>query len=664
MGAVDVGSIQRALQAGDLTHAAALLREAVRKNPSVAELHAQLGSVLAQLGTLDAAVNALRGALRIKPDLAEAAFELGNILASQGRLAEAVAAYRRAVSAQPRFAPAQNNLGMALQAEGRWEEALEAYKAALALDPHPRIRANLAQCLAGMPRVRCDAETRALVARAMGEAWVRPADLARLAVGLLRAHPAIAPSIARAVDAWPGQLPAPHLLPAPALEACCSEPLMAALLENGPASDWDFERFLTAARHALVESLSRPSPSPLLERALPFACALARHAFLTDYVFRTTDPEEAEIDRIERAAAETLAGAALPPAATLAVLACYRPLHRLPGAERLLDASWPAPVRALLVQQIDEPRTEQRIRATLPSLTPIRDDVSHRVRAQYEENPYPRWTRVPPSPALPLDLYLRSLFPHAALPPRGSIRDGDILVAGCGTGQEALDLARQCPASRILAVDLSRASLAFAARMSAEAGCRNIEYAQADLLELGSLGRTFDVISCCGVLHHLADPLAGWRSLASILRPGGFMQVGLYSESARRDITALRAAIAQQGYGASPRDIRRARAAIAGDERWRAVTALRDFYGLNECRDLLFHAQEHCFTLPRVRDGVEAVGLRFVGLAVPGTLVHAFARRFPDAALDDLERWHAFETEHPATFAGMYLFWAQKPPAS
>src|SRR5258708_25956756 len=109
----------------------------------------------------------------------------------------------------------------------------------------------------------------------------------------------------------------------------------------------------------------------------------------------------------------------------------------------------------------------------------------------------------------------------------------------------------------MLAVDLSLASLGYARRKSEELGL-TIAYAQADILELErdlkKGGRQFDLIESLGVLHHLADPWAGWRALLSLLRPGGFMLLGLYSEMARRPVLAARARIAERGGGAE--DIR------------------------------------------------------------------------------------------------------------
>ena len=61
------------------------------------------------------------------------------------------------------------------------------------------------------------------------------------------------------------------------------------------------------------------------------------------------------------------------------------------------------------------------------------------------------------------------------------------------------------------------------------------------------------------MLHHLADPQAGWRVLLSLLRPGGVMHIGLYSELARQDVVRARAFIAERGYGQTADDIRRCR---------------------------------------------------------------------------------------------------------
>src|SRR5262249_61902411 len=134
--------------------------------------------------------------------------------------------------------------------------------------------------------------------------------------------------------------------------------------------------------------------------------------------------------------------------------------------------------------------------------------------------------------------YLRSKFPTAPIEFRGQGECLDILVAGCGTGQHTLEAARRFAGAKVLAIDLSRTSLAYAMRKTRELGLGNIEYAQADILELGSLPRRFDLIEASGVLHHLGDPRRGWRILLSLLRPRGLMHVALYSACARESIRA------------------------------------------------------------------------------------------------------------------------------
>jgi SAM-dependent methyltransferase len=285
---------------------------------------------------------------------------------------------------------------------------------------------------------------------------------------------------------------------------------------------------------------------------------------------------------------------------------------------------------------------------------------------QYEENPYPRWV-FPASSQSPLhrepvsvDQHLQELFPSAPFHPHG-VRDGiDIMIAGCGTGEHPIGMARRFKGARVLAVDLSLNSLCYAKRKTAELGLQNIEYAQADILQLGSLGRSFDVIDAGGVLHHMAEPAEGWRQLLALVRPGGFMRIGLYSELARADVVAARGFISERGFRPTVEDIRRCRQELLAGS-LRVVAEFRDFFTTSECRDLLFHVEEHRFSIPQLKQFLTEQGLRFVGFEADAETANAYRARFPsDRSMTDLDRWHIFETERPGTFRGMYKFWCQR----
>jgi 2-polyprenyl-3-methyl-5-hydroxy-6-metoxy-1,4-benzoquinol methylase len=266
----------------------------------------------------------------------------------------------------------------------------------------------------------------------------------------------------------------------------------------------------------------------------------------------------------------------------------------------------------------------------------------------YEENPYPRWATA--GRAMPEDFaaWLQRKFPAATEAPRGAI---EILVAGCGTGRNAIETAQMFSGSRVLAIDLSRASLAYAMR---KRGSLPIEFAQADILALESLERRFDLIEAVGVLHHMADPFAGWRVLLGLLKPGGVMKLGFYSDVARRDLPRLEATTGADG-------IRAARPGQA--QQHPALIERPDFYTTSTCRDLLYHVQEIRLDLERIRDFLRAQNLNMLGFALDDSVLVRYRARFPaDTAAIDLQNWQVFEDENPATFAGMYEFFVQRAP--
>jgi 2-polyprenyl-3-methyl-5-hydroxy-6-metoxy-1,4-benzoquinol methylase len=477
----------------------------------------------------------------------------------------------------------------------------------------------------------------------------------------------IADCVGIANGSWPVRMPKQALFGAYGLRALAADCLLHAVLETGPVTTTEFERFLTCARHALLETVSRNEASdPADTAALSFYAALAQQCYINEYIFDIFDAEEIAASSCRaRLLALLDSNAAVPPLLLVAV-AAYFPLWSLPGASRLLTATEVGAVEALLRLQIRDPLEERALRAGIECLTPITTGVSEEVRSQYEQNPYPRWVKIPIQvEALSFNNELRRTLPFAAFTPLADDSAPEVLVAGCGTGSHSISTAQRFRGARVLAIDLSLSSIAYAKRKTQELGLTNIQYAQADILKLSDITASFDIIESIGVLHHLEDPFAGWRTLLSRLRPGGFMALGFYSELAHRHLAAARKFISARGYGSTADEIRRFRRDIAEQNTGVDLQRLRrtaDFYSTSDCRDLLFHVQEHCLTLERIESFLLESKLEFIGFESEHEVQSRYRARFPEDALAvNLRNWTRFETDNPETFAGMYRFWIQKP---
>ena len=211
----------------------------------------------------------------------------------------------------------------------------------------------------------------------------------------------------------------------------------------------------------------------------------------------------------------------------------------------------------------------------------ITEKVSKIVKQQYEENPYPRWIN---SNFTLFPFSLKEFTADTKIKLSNfsitKIRDPKILVAGCGTGQDALHAATRFKNSNVLAIDLSITSLKYAKRKTNEFGIKNIEYIQLDILDLKKLNRKFDIIICAGVLHHMNNPLKGWSVLTSCLNEGGLFYIGLYSKFACKEIITLRKEISEKGIKYNNTQIKSYRAllsrSISKKNKW--LTDLQDFY--------------------------------------------------------------------------------------
>ncbi|MFO1204311.1 MAG: methyltransferase domain-containing protein [Burkholderiales bacterium] len=563
-----------------------------------------------------------------------------------GRLEDVEAACREALRLDPDFADAHNNLGNVLLARGRHAAAIDAFGTALRLRPAD-------------PNVACN---RALALKLSGRVTEAVATLMATTAPL------------SPIPSFPGASPKPLRRPlrhtgraGPIGRRGCSRTVCVSRASRQRRWNWRRPSQRSSITRRSTPPISCPRSAllsdPALRHRVPlaFLAALAHQCFLSEYVYAESQAETTDVSAL---AQEIAAGPC--DAESVAMLACYRALGREPFAATLHGRPELAAIASVIVRQVSEPAEEAALAATLPSLAPIADDVSVRVREQYEENPYPRWCRLGLPEPRPFACAIRELSRGALIGAHLQVVSPRILVAGCGTGKHAILTASRYAAARVTAVDLSRASLAHGARQARRLGIRNIEFLQGDILELGRLESGFDLVESFGVLHHLRDPMAGWRVLADLVKPGGLMMIGLYSELARQPVVEARRLIAARGYPSTLEGIRQFRADLraSGDPAVRrALEQSVDFYSASGCRDLLFHVQEHRYTVPLIEASVRAVGLEFLGFEPhDATVLARYRERFPnDPSATCLANWDAFEQEHADTFAESYKFWLRKP---
>jgi 2-polyprenyl-3-methyl-5-hydroxy-6-metoxy-1,4-benzoquinol methylase len=576
---------------------------------------------------------------------------LGAALMAQSKASEAIHHFEHVIALKPNLPSAYEDLARACLAAGHLKLAIGAASRALAIHETAQTKILFAQCVREARFTADDGRIRKLMLRALTETWDRPRELAGACISLIKLDAVVNGFIARVDSSWPARLPATELLDLSI--ALSRDQLLCRLLESSPITDVGLERLLTNVRLAMLTTSTVGNRCD--ERLLGFYCTVARQCFINQYVFSMTEVEADQAQRLQASLERALAMGDPCPDLWPAIMGAYFPLHTLSKAEALLDRSWHACVSALLVQQVKEPAEERRIASSIPVLTSIESEVSRAVRQQYEESPYPRWVKAGPPG--------QSIILNDRPPEQGF----DALFAGCGTGLSTVEFARQTPRARVLAIDLSIASLCYAQRMAQSYGVTNVEFGQADIAKLGTIGREFDYVEASGVLHHLADPWEGWRTLLALLRPGGVMLVGLYSELARQGIVAARRLIADRGYRPIPEDIRRYREEVMAAEDGsllKSVIQWNDFFATSECRDLLFHVQEHHITLREIKLFLTGAGVQFGGFMLDALTVQRFVTRFPEpAAMTNLDCWQAFETQAPSTFAAMYQFWVHKPVA-
>lgn len=255
--------------------------------------------------------------------------------------------------------------------------------------------------------------------------------------------------------------------------------------------------------------------------------------------------------------------------------------------------------------------------------------MSDEVRAHYACYPYPardpreekdRLITGSPSHLLEVNHYLFGGRRDFAAPFRA-------LVAGGGTGDATIMLAQQLAdagtGGRVTYLDLSPASMAIAKARAAARGLTNIDFVEGSLLDLpGGVDGPFDYIDCCGVLHHLEDPLAGLQALKSVLSVDGGMGLMVYGALGRRGVyetqSFLRRLSADKDLPAQVRLARRLLNSLPASNWLRRNPVLGDHRRSDaELADLLLHPCDRAYRVEALAELVAAAGLHLVTFIEP-----------------------------------------------
>ncbi len=433
--------------------------------------------------------------------------------------------------------------------------------------------------------------------------------------------------------------------------------------------DPNVENLFTALREALLTLTLKNQSIP--EKAPPIIIGLGLQYYLNEYMSYVKDSEVELLNQ----AVELLKIQMQKPdwtpfdsEAILLLVGMYRSFYELPNSEILLQTPlehWPDNLQSLAKLTLFDIDQEMALSENIQSLTPIENEVSREVQAHYEQNPYPRWNTLRVQPLGTVDKLVLNTAPHmkGKLIEPFSDPTAPILIAGCGTGMQPIVAAKRFPRAQIIGIDISRRSLAYATIKKEEFGLENIDFYHGDILEAPKHLSKFHYIECSGVLHHMQNPKLGWQRLLDMLLPGGILKIAVYSSMARVDITAEREKIAKLKLEPTPQNIRLYRQALLNQKnRSPIVTMFSDFYSLSECRDLLFHQHEQCFTWDKVKEHCQSLNVKFLGIVNSAGVTQTYREQFPNEKnTASFSKLQELEKKHPYVFRSMYQFMVQKP---
>ena len=667
---------------GNLKEAQLSYRKAIDLNPRNAEAHYNLGIILNNLGKLKDAEKSTRIAIELNPKFTNAYYNHGKICKDLGKLKDAEISARKAIELNPNFANGHTNLGSIFRDLGRLKDAESSTRTAIELKPNNQeAYFNLGFILndIGQSQEALDSYLKVIDINDKFKniyptitKFLKDSDLSKL--NKLKLKKILNILLERNDVSHKELFKVLYFLYKDEIknkleylysdfsnnELIFEDKMLINALDKTIFSDLQLESLLKSLRKKICFIISE-NIKTLNNSKLDFIIALGKQCFLNEYIYTISEEENICLNNIINKCKNGEISKT-----KVSILSCYYPLYKLLDKIPLLNSfnSSHKGFKELIELQIKEPLKEIKLSKRIKSIGRINNNISKKVKSQYEENPYPRWKfgDYAGSHTMSIEKGINNEIKPNFISHKSVNEQLKVLIAGCGTGNQILQTQRYKNV-QITAIDLSLSSLAYAKRKINEIKIDNVELIQMDILNINLLDTQFDVIECGGVLHHMNKPEKGLKALLDVLKKDGFLKLGLYSKLARRDIVKAKEYISNKKLQPNEDDIRNFRQkVISGELRdLNSLKTFKDFYSLSELRDLCFHAKEHRFTIDQLRETCINNKLEFLGFLLPQSFKSLYEKNFPeDKKQIDLKNWAKFEDQHPNTFSAMYQFWVSK----
>tara|TARA_X000000950_G_scaffold37695_1_gene40310 strand:+ start:79 stop:2058 length:1980 start_codon:yes stop_codon:yes gene_type:complete len=611
------------------------------------------GVVHTELKNYKLAKNLFIKVVNLNPKYTDGYYNLANIFSKLDKEEEAIENYKKVIELEKNYFKAHNNLGNIYRKKGLNKKAIECYLSTLEINSNYKAAYyNLAGVLQFyIINVENKKINKFLLYLLKERIIVRPNSIASNVLNGLFLNTDLKKNLSLIKDKI-SKKDLNYIL-----ENLQNNSLLLQFMKVCPIPDIYIEENFIKIRKEILNQIYK---SNIDNTSINFLISLSIQCFLNEYIYSQSKEEKEKIKKIDERIKNNLKDNKKISDLDILCLSCYEPLTNFSWSNKI---QFTEKLKEIFELHLNQNEIENQICKSIKSISKVEDGISIKVKEQYEENPYPRWENLGLS-ILPRNIkdVINDSGLNLDLQEINFSDSPEILIAGCGTGQHAITTASKYNKSKILALDLSFKSLSYAKRKANELKINNIDFIQGDILDLKSIDRKFDIIESVGVLHHMDNPFEGLKMLTSCLNNDSLMLIGLYSEKARQHIKQIKNRINKLKLQSNYKNIVNFRKDLIenNNDEWNYIKSSPDFYTVSGVRDLLFHVQEHRFTISEIKKYLDKLALIFLGFE-DQLVKENFKDNYTNKDdLYNLDKWEEYEKFNPRIFAGMYQFWCKK----